>query len=164
YVEPGPNPSLLDELRQAVCFPGGQDQTGQRVPQLPLFRMPCGCLHDLLNRDDPDLNSTDAAALAGPPNNSDPLTDRVDVVLGADNPFFDFREPGDPGGVGFQRVNTQFLLLGGGPSSIGLNCQAVLPAGLDADGVADGPTVLTPALTWFQELGDGAALQGFIAR
>jgi hypothetical protein len=45
-----------------------------------------------------------------------------------------------------------------------LNLQAVTPAGLQSGGVQDGPTVLTPGLGLFQELGFGTALQGFVGQ
>jgi hypothetical protein len=54
-------------------------------------------------------------------------------------------------------------LLDKGRTSLCLGFQAVTPAGLEAGGVADGPTVICPAVAMFQELGDAAALHGFVA-
>jgi len=87
---------------------------------------------------------------------------RIQVLMGNDNPFFDFRWRGDPGGVGFYKMHSQVQLLDSGCTSVCLNCQAVTPAGLEAGGVGDGPTVVTPALGLFQELGWGTALQGYV--
>src|SRR5260370_468427 len=42
--------------------------------------------------------------------------------------------------------------------------QAVRPAGVDSDGVAEGPTFVSPNFSWFQELRDGAAIQGFVGK
>jgi hypothetical protein len=40
----------------------------------------------------------------------------------------------------------------------------VTPAGIEAGGVMDGPTKIRPAFAWFQELGDGTALHGFVSK
>jgi hypothetical protein len=84
--------------------------------------------------------------------------------MGLDNPFFDYRWRNDPGGVGFYKLHSQVQLVDQGRTSLCLGLQAVTPAGLEVGGLADGPTVFSPALAWFQELGQGAALQGFVAK
>jgi hypothetical protein len=95
---------------------------------------------------------------------SSPAEDRLQVGLGVDNPYFDFRRPGDPGGVGYYRLNSQLALLDSRCAGLCLGLQAYTPAGLDADGVADGPTVLSPNFAWFYEMGNGALLQGFVGK
>ena len=50
-------------------------------------------------------------------------------------------------------------------TSCTFNLQAVTPAGRDQDGLADGPTVVTPGLSVYQELlSDGTAFQGYIGQ
>ena len=64
--------------------------------------------------------------------------------MGPDNPFFDLRQPGDPGGVGYYRVHTQVQLFDSPNTGYAVSCQAVKPAGRDNDGLEDGPTVVSP--------------------
>jgi hypothetical protein len=88
----------------------------------------------------------------------------IQLTLGDDIPFFDMRRPGDPGGVGYYKLYSQLQLVDVGTTSVCLNLQAVTPAGLQSGGVQDGPTVLTPGLGLFQELGAGTALHGFVGQ
>jgi hypothetical protein len=83
--------------------------------------------------------------------------------MGLDNPFFDYRRPTDPCGVGNYKLDSQFQVMDCGATSVCLGLQAVTPAGLEAGGLADGPTVLRPAVAMFQEIGDAAALHGFVS-
>jgi hypothetical protein len=125
-----------------------------RTNRIQLFRIAPGFLTDPVGLE------TDDSATAPPSDGPDWLQ----VSLGNDNPFFDFRRPGDPGGVGYYRVNTQVQLFGTSSTSCALSLQAVTPAGLDQDGVADGPTVVSPSLCVYHELADGTAIQGFVGR
>ena len=76
-----------------------QDDTSppSRPDRFQLFRMPVGFLTNPVgldsDDDDPpgDLESATAPSFPG--------EDRLQLILGQDNPFFDFRYPGDPGGV-----------------------------------------------------------------
>jgi hypothetical protein len=90
--------------------------------------------------------------------------DRLQVVMGSYNPFFDFQRPGDPGGVGYYKLHSQMLLLDNSCSGLCMGLQAVTPAGLEADGVAGGPTVVSPNLGWYYEPGGGTAIQGFVGK
>jgi hypothetical protein len=101
---------------------------------------------------------------AGTATDLPPAPERLQLALGLDNPYFDFRRPGDPGGVGYYRMNSQLLLLDGACSGLCLGLQAYTPAGLDADGLAEGPTVLSPNVAWFYRGEEGTALQGFIGK
>jgi hypothetical protein len=118
----------------------------------------------------PGLDTGDDALARGP---ADPLfssspsgseSNFIQVAMGLDNPFFDYRWRDDPGGVGYYRVHSQVQLLDQGKTCLCLGLQAVTPAGLEAGGLAEGPTVISPALAWFQELGPGAALQAFVGK
>jgi hypothetical protein len=84
--------------------------------------------------------------------------------MGSDNPYFDFRRPGDPGGVGFYRVNTQVQFFDSSSTGCSLGMQAVTPAGLQAAGIDTGPTVVSPAFSLFHVLEDGTAVQGFVGK
>jgi hypothetical protein len=125
-----------------------------RANRVQLFRITPGFLTDPVG-----LDADDPAA--APPSDG---ADWLQVSLGNDNPFFDFRRPGDPGGVGYYKVHTQLQLFGTRWTNCAVNLQAVTPAGLDQDGVADGLTVLSPSLSVYHELADGTAFQGFIGR
>src|SRR5262249_51833873 len=89
---------------------------------------------------------------------------KVQVVAGNDNPYLDFRRPGDPGGVGYFRIHSQVQFLDAGMMGCALGLRAATPAGLEFDGIRDGPTVVAPNLAWFFELGDGAALHCFVGK
>jgi len=90
--------------------------------------------------------------------------DWIQVAVGNDNPFFDFRRPGDPGGVGYYRLHSQVQVLDNGTTSLAAGLRAVTPAGLDQDGVQNGPTVVSPSMSLYHQLDDGTGLQGFVSR
>jgi hypothetical protein len=131
------------------------------APRVRLFHMPSGFLYEPLGLDAGDDNlpaDTPGLSLQG----SD--TGPVQVTMGLDNPFFDYRWRNDPGGIGYYKVHSQLQLLGESKTCLSLGLQAVTPAGLETGGIADGPTVFSPTLAWFQELGGGTALQGFVSK
>jgi hypothetical protein len=125
-----------------------------------LFRFQPGFLTEPLGLEDddpqPEPGSQPPAADNGP--------DWVSVSMGNDNPYFEFRQPGDPGGLGFYRVDTQVQLFDTGRTGCALNLRAVTPAGLQYNGLPDGPTVFSPSLGVFHSLTDGTALQGFVGK
>lgn len=130
-------------------------QPGNRIR---LFRIQPGFQCDPLGL---DVDEHDRLAVE-----SEPGPDFVNVTVGNDNPFYDFRRQGDPGGVGYARVNTQVQLFDTQTTSLSLGVQAVAPAGLEFDGLPDrmGTTVLTPALSFFHALEGGTALQAFVGK
>jgi hypothetical protein len=134
-------------------------------PRIRLFRMPAGFLSEPVGLDnDPDVAPPPDAlpsSLSGP---DDDFFNRMQVTVGTDNPFFDFRSTTDPGGVGYYRLHSQLQILETGSTGLALECQAVTPAGLESDGLADGPTFFSPALAWYQELGADTAIQGFVGK
>jgi hypothetical protein len=111
---------------------------------------------------DPDYNNPPNVAEASTPSTND--NSNIQLILGEDYPFLDFRRPGTPGGVGFYKVQAQVPLFDSLSTECALNCRAVTPAGLENNGVDDGPTCLSPNLTLFHDLGDGTALQGFVGK
>jgi hypothetical protein len=152
-----PEPVLPRNL--GGLFTAGNDSAAAvcRSPRIRMFRMPTAFLSDPLGLDDNDPLPPDA-----PPPSKD--EGPVGVALGNDNPFFDFQMPGDPGGVGYYRLHTQVQLVGSSRTGLCLGMQALTPAGLEADGLADGPTFVSPHLAWFQEVGNGAAIQAFVGK
>ncbi len=120
--------------------------------RLQLFRMPPAFLVGVpwLEQDAGPL----AEAEAGP--------EWVSLAVGNDNPFFDFRPRGEAGGVGYNRLFSQFQLFDDARTACSLVLQAVTPAGVQFDGLPDnrGATVLTPALSIYHLIDDdGTALQ-----
>ena len=142
---------------------GGETAFTGRAARFRMFRMPAGFLHDPIGLDSDDDNLS--GATDGPPPIPDGFGDnRLGVTMGADNPFFDIHLPGDPGGVGYQRVHTQCQLVGDQFTSMCFGLQAYAPAGLECDGLANGPTILCPSLALFHEWENGVAVQGFLGK
>jgi hypothetical protein len=121
--------------------------------RIRLFRIQPGFLSDVRWLDD---------APAEPGSDDEP--DWLALSAGNDNPYFELRKPGDPGGLGFTRVNTQVQVWESGRTACAIGLQAVTPRGLESDGLADhqGPTVLSPALSLFHALDEGLAVQAFV--
>ena len=63
---------------------------------------------------------------------------------------------GDPGGVGYFRVQSQLQFLDTGKTGCTIGLRAATPAGVEYDGLQDGPTFVAPNLAWHYDLGDGA--------
>ena len=125
-----------------------------------LFRIQPGFLSDVTWLDD------DRTAPAPKPLDFDPEPEVFSLSAGNDNPLFDFRSKGDPGGVGYSRVNSQLQLFDTSKTAVCLGLQAVTPAGLASDGLADnrGTTVVTPGCSLFQELDEGFGVQAFVSK
>jgi hypothetical protein len=159
---------LLSPYDPALWGPAPADaDPGGRASRLRLFRMPTGFLSEPLrisrtDRAPADRDPVPAAPTA--PAEADAGDNRMQFAAGQDNPFFDVQRPGDPGGVGFWRYNTQVQLVDTGSTSCTLALEAVRPAGLEFDGLKEGPTVVTPAVALFHEVTDGLALQGFVGQ
>src|SRR5262249_44090191 len=140
------------------------DGDAGRRPRVRLFRMPTGFLLNPVSIDpDPStvLNGPDALP---PASGADLGLLPLQAAMGADNPFFDFRRPGDPGGLGYYRWFTQVQLFEDDGGGCTLALQAVRPAGLEFNGVDGGPAVFSPALASFRVLGAGVATPRFAGR
>jgi hypothetical protein len=162
--------TVIDWNRQPV-LPSGADLSAldasaaeAKPHRIRLFRVQPGFLSDpvgLFDRDDKDPLRPELKAAE-----QDSSADWVNVSIGYDNPYFDFRQPGDPGGIGFYKVNTQVQLFDSRSTACAIGLQAVTPAGLQFDGLPErlGPTVFTPALSVFQALDDTFVIQGFVGK
>jgi hypothetical protein len=126
-----------------------------------LFRMPTGFASDPVGA---DLDADQVPADAGTPAATDDPDLPVQAALYSDNPYFDFRRPGDVGGPGFYRIYTQVQLFETDSTGCTLGLQAVTPAGLENDGLADGPTAFYPNLALVHEPFDGVAVAGFVGK
>jgi hypothetical protein len=159
---PDTRPLILHDLNlwAATADP---PPTPSRTPHIRLPRMPVTTLGDPLGLiDDDDAPSDPDAPISASPSGGDGSP--FQVSMGNDNPFFDFRRRGTPGGVGFYKVQTQYQFLDTGKTGCTFSFQAVRPAGIESNGVNDGPSFVSPALTVFHDLGDGTALHGFVGK
>jgi len=96
-----------------------EDDSGpsSRPDRFQLFRMPTGFLSTPVGLDTDDDDSSENPTLTSPGTGQD----RIQVAVGQDNPFFDFRYRGDPGGYGYYRLHAQYQLVdsNGGGLSLG---------------------------------------------
>lgn len=122
--------------------------------RIQLFRIVPVFLSDPVGLDSDDPK--DATPSDGP--------DWLQVSVGNYNPYFDIRRPGDPGDVGYYKLHSQVQVFDTGTTSLAVALQAVTPAGLDQDGVENGPTVVSPAVCLFHALDNGVGFQGFIGK
>jgi hypothetical protein len=162
FLDPQSRPLMLRDLNLWAAT-AESSPAAPRTPRIALPRMPLTFLGDPLGLDpDGDNPPTDPDAPLAPADGS--AGGPVQLSMGEDNPFFDFRRPGAPGGVGYYKVHTQLQLFDTGTTGCTLSCQAVRPAGLESNGVSNGPSYVSPALTVFHDLGDGTAIHGFLGR
>src|SRR5207253_8342366 len=125
--------------------------TTSRTPRLDLLGLPTGFLREPVGADD-DV----------PPN---PGGDDSGLVsVGSYNPYLGWRRPSEPGGLGYAQFHSQLQILDRGNTTICLGLRTLMPAGLEAGGIRQGPSLVTPSFAWFHDLGDGAALHGFIGQ
>jgi hypothetical protein len=147
--------------------------SGNRPNRIRLFRIAPGFLSDPVGLDDdspftdsivPSFNTLALGTpyIPKPPDDGGP--NWLNITIGKDNPFFDIRQPGDPGGVGYFKLASQMQLLDTQTTALTLGLQAVKPAGFDAAGVEDGPIVLSPSLCLFHTLDNGTVIQGFLGK
>jgi hypothetical protein len=139
--------------------PGVGTAPPARPGRIRLFRITPGFLSEPLGLADDDPPA-DAEAPAG----GDEGPDRLQFAAGNDNPYFDFRRPGDRGGIGYFRVEAQAQLFDSPSTGCALAVRAVTPAGLQFGGLDTGPTVVSPALSLFHALEDGTGVQAFLGK
>lgn len=140
-------------------FTGDAQATQPRPDRIRLFRMVPGFLCDPVGlEDDPSLSPE------GSPVKADDGPNWLQLAVGSDNPYFDIRYAGDPGGIGYTKVHSQVQLLNLPSTSCMVGFQAVTPAGAEQGGIEDGPTVISPAFALFHALEDGTAFQGFVSK
>jgi hypothetical protein len=142
---------------------GAANSAEARPYRIRLFRITPGFRSDPLGvMDDGPAPAADDPSAPRPAD--DGGLDWVQVSMGPDNPFFDLRRPGDPGGVGYYRVHTQVQLFESPNTGCAMALKAVTPAGREYDGVEYGPTVFSPEFSLFHALDDGTAIQGFVGK
>ena len=131
-----------------------------RSNRVALFRIAPAFLTDPIGLDSDDPSTGDPA----PTPEADDGWNWLQVAFGNDNPFLDLRRRGDPGGVGYYRVQSQIQLFDSPTTVCALNLKAVTPAGREVNGVAGGPTFVSPAVSFFQSLDENFALQAFVSK
>jgi hypothetical protein len=157
---------LLDSGREPVLPPvldftlsGTDTQATPRADRIRLFRIMPGFLSDPVGlQDDPTVDPE------GLPLKADDGPSWLQVAIGNDNQFFDVRYPGDPGGIGYTRVQSQLQVVDSQSTSCTLGVRAVTPTGAQQGGIEDGPTVVSPGFSLFHALEDGTAFQGYISK
>jgi hypothetical protein len=152
-VDSAAPPLVLRDLNLWAAAAADPAAPAPRTPRIRLPRMPLTSLGDPLGLIDDGTN---------PPTDADVEVIPLQVSMGEDNPFFDFRRRGTPGGVGYYKVHTQWQFFDTGKTDCLFSFQVVRPAGLESNGVSEGPSFVSPALTVFHDLGDGSALHGFV--
>lgn len=138
-----------------------------RTPRLRLFRFAPGFLADPIGLQDDNSSLLGMATLTGT-GESAPMepsnADWVQFGMGSDNPYFDLRRPGDPGGFGYSRVNTQLALFDSPRTDCALGIQTVTPTGAQYGGLPNGATVVVPAFSVYHAFNDRLAFQGFVSK
>jgi hypothetical protein len=66
--------------------------------------------------------------------------------------------------LGYQKFYSQVQILDLDRTSVCAVFQALTPSGMQSGGLANGPSVLSPSLALFHDMGGGAALQGFVGQ
>lgn len=163
---------LSEDFRNIICqqatiLDSSSATAISRTPRLRLFRFAPGFLADPLGLQDDDSVIPGMPKTAGTdstPTTPDSGPEWIQFGMGSDNPYFDLRRPGDPGGVGYSRVNTQVSLLDSPTTAFAFGVQAVTPTGAQFGGLPDGPTVVIPAFSVFHAFSDRLAVQGFVSK
>jgi hypothetical protein len=153
-----PPESLVAPLRVPLqLFGPGRDGDAGRAARPRLIGLPNSFFSAPVER---------AGATPGDEEGGDATDDfaGLQVAFGNHNPFFELRHPGDPGGVGYSKLQSQYQLFDLGAGSISLGLQAVTPSGLQAGGLQNGTTYVMPTVAWFRDLGAGTALQGYVGQ
>jgi hypothetical protein len=158
----GVGESVTDSLWQLPSSGMSQADPGSRSPRVRLFRIAPAFTAEPLGLYEPEdiLGKTSKTEPAA----TDDGPDWLQVWMGADNPFLDFRQPGDPGGLGFYRITTQVQLFESARSGCALTLQTVTPSGIQYWGLPEGTTVCSPSLSVFHAVDRGLSLQGFVSK
>jgi hypothetical protein len=161
--DPWAAPAVSDDVANRLLFGAEpfQPTVTPRTPRISMFHMLPGFLSEpmtILSKDSPVVDDADSAV----PDAGAGSMEGLVVSMGAYNPYFDLRRPGDPGGVGYNQLHSQLQVVELPSTSVCLGVRAWTPAGLDVGGVQDGPTTVAPGLGVFHDLGYGAGLHGYV--
>jgi hypothetical protein len=138
-------PAVLDQDRgRATEIPVEAEVPSQAMPRPRLLCMPLD--------------------LAGDPAERDHSEGRLRVRFGEASRFLEVRRPGDPGGAGYQKLQSELHVFDNGTTGLRVGLQALRPSGAEWDGLNDGPTIVSPTVAVVQELGQGTAVQGFLGK
>jgi hypothetical protein len=144
-----PTPSALGNLRLDVPVLYA-DPGPRRAPSLiPLLGMPAGFLHSPAGLEDEAGGATEPEA-----GDDEPFR----VVVGQNNPFFDFHSPLEPTGAGYYRLHTQYQMFQEQDWGACVGLRALTPAGLESNGAGKGLTVFSPTLAWYQRIEEDTIL------
>jgi hypothetical protein len=161
WIDWNREPVLPRDLILGWLFPSGSSTPASRPHQVRLFRIQSGFLREPVGLDQDDSTPEDRMS----PQKDGDGPNWLQLTMGNDNPYFDVRRPGDPGGVGYYKVYSGVQLFDNQRTACALALHAVTPAGLEMDGVPDGPTVFRPAFCLTHSLDDdGTAIHGFVGR
>jgi hypothetical protein len=142
---------------------GREVAAGVAVPRSPRIRL-SRIMPGLLTENTPAESFWEGAVDQSAAGLRGTETSTLQVLVHSDNPFFDLRWPGELGGPGYYRVESALKLLELGNTHLCLGLLAFAPAGRDVGGDPDAPSRLLPSVAFFQDLGNGAALQGFVGQ
>jgi hypothetical protein len=156
--------SVLPSNLDALLATSGPVDTQPRPTQVRLFGMTSPFLGDPVGLDQDDFNPANPGVpLRTPgPSEQDGGPDWINVTIGNDNPFFELRRAGDPGGVGYYRMSSQIQVIDSPDTMCTIGMQAFTPAGLAQAGVGSGPTSVCPSVAICQQIGDGAVIYGYL--
>jgi hypothetical protein len=156
--------SLLPANLDSILAQSGPVDTTPRPAHIRLFGMTTAFLSDPVGLDQDDFNPANPGVPVRTPGPTEPDNgpDWITLAIGNDNPYFELRMPGDPGGVGFYRLASQVQVLDSSSTTCAIGLQAFTPAGLQQGGASSGPTMVCPNLALCQQIGDGAAIHGFV--
>jgi hypothetical protein len=156
--------ALLPPHLDSILALSGPVDTTPRPSRIRLFGMTSAFLSDPVGLDQDDFNPANPGVPLRTPGPTEPDSspDWITLAIGNDNPYFELRMPGDPGGVGFYRLASQVQVFDSPTTTCALGLQAFTPAGMQQAGASSGPTMVCPNLSLSQQIGDGAAIHGFL--
>jgi hypothetical protein len=157
-------PTLPRDWTYSRATTGLGDGTSTRTDRFLLFRMPTGYLKDPVGLDLEDDSPPGVSASTPSASDAADGFNWIQLSLGSDNPYFDFRRSGDPGGLGYYRMSSQMRLVDTGKTGCNFMLGAATPMGLESEGLANGPTFFSPAFACYRELWEGTTVQAFVGK
>jgi hypothetical protein len=144
--------SPFDDYRELVSFADEAPRVAPpstSTPRLPLFGM-TSFLKNPIDIDDTDTSDSDGDS-------------GMIVSFGRYLPNFDSNPTAERRPQGYQKAHAQMQVADLGPTSVFVTVQTLTP-GDGADGIARGPTTVSPSFGVFHDLGYGVGIQGFLGQ